>query len=105
MMLGSMSLQFGMALTGMAICLPFQIAVSLSIGESIISCLQHFSDLITVSHCKLKSLTPIAGCMFVQGLALIGSWTIGLGRPLGYSQGLCASRWQPSLAHWPMLSA
>jgi hypothetical protein len=34
LMLGSMSLQFGMALTGMAICLPFQIAVSLSVGES-----------------------------------------------------------------------
>lgn len=33
LMLGSMSLQFGMALTGMAICLPFQIAVSLSVGE------------------------------------------------------------------------
>lgn len=33
LMLGSMSLQWGMALTGMAICLPFQIAVSLSVGE------------------------------------------------------------------------
>ncbi|EIE22246.1 fatty acid elongase 3-ketoacyl-CoA synthase 1 [Coccomyxa subellipsoidea C-169] len=35
LMLGSMSLQFGMALTGMAICLPFQIAVSLSVGVGI----------------------------------------------------------------------
>ncbi|KAK9914973.1 hypothetical protein WJX75_003193 [Coccomyxa subellipsoidea] len=35
LMLGSMSLQFGMALTGMAICLPFQIAVSLSVGIGI----------------------------------------------------------------------
>ncbi|BDA43213.1 Ureide permease 1 [Coccomyxa sp. Obi] len=35
LMLGSMSLQWGMALTGMAICVPFQIAVSLSIGIGI----------------------------------------------------------------------
>jgi hypothetical protein len=32
MMVGSMALQFGMALTGLAICVPFQIAVSLSVG-------------------------------------------------------------------------
>ena len=32
MMVGTICLQFGMALTSMAVCLPHQIAISLSVG-------------------------------------------------------------------------
>ena len=33
LMLGSMCLQYGLAYAGVALCLPYQIAVSISVGE------------------------------------------------------------------------
>ena len=33
LMLGSMCLQYGLAYAGMAVCLPYQIAVSISVGK------------------------------------------------------------------------
>lgn len=33
LMIGSMCLQYGLAYAGVAICLPYQIAVSISVGE------------------------------------------------------------------------
>ncbi len=33
LMLGTMCLQYGLAYAGLAVCLPYQIAVSISVGE------------------------------------------------------------------------
>ena len=33
LMLGSMCLQYGLAYAGLALCLPYQIAISISVGE------------------------------------------------------------------------
>lgn len=101
LMLGSMSLQWGMALTGMAICLPFQIAVSLSVGEPSIFLLYNMAPCPPMWHrlhlCTRNLLisrrlqSRVVHSM--QGLASTGSWTIGWGRRHGCSRGSCASRW------------
>ena len=44
LMLGSMCLQYGIAYAGLALCLPYQIAISISVGElqpQACSCMQY----------------------------------------------------------------
>ena len=42
LMLGTMCLQYGLAYAGMAVCLPYQIAVSISVGEHK-ACFKHLT--------------------------------------------------------------